>query len=1138
MRNFFLPIISVVLSGAAYADAEVGTAPLPEWNDSLQIEEFSKDRSGEFQFGIAYLLSDRQTKKTTVGFDYIHRLAYRVIDRSGLESAAQITAMLDPSNEDLSFNFIRVIRDGEVTDRLADAEITMLRQEEGLASSLIDGNVTALIQLEDIRIGDVIDYSVSGSIESKLWPDDYFHVANVEWSAPLAQMRFELQVPEDIEVNFEGIATDIEPDVTLEGGWKSYKLHVFDRDPIRIEENIPRDWTQSGFVVFTTMSSWADVVEWANPLYVFDEPLPKDFASRLDVIAANYSRPQDRALHALRLVQEDIRYLGIEVALGSHVPRSPEVTLERGYGDCKDKSVLLVSALQHLGIDAAPALASLAIGEMLPKLPPSIGMFDHVIVELEIEGQKYWVDPTLSHQGGLAENLANLEYGYVLPIRGGQTDLVKLHDPMPTLPTIEIRESFEIPDTGDVGMTLAVEYVYRGASANSIRLTIVGLGQEGLARNFLDFYVANYEGLSESKPLTIADDLDGNELTVTAEYSIDADALQQSDYQKELPVFATAIQGVLPRQVEANRTAPLRLPFGSNTRHTIRVSKPGRKFGLPKDKQEILGGISYARKFDDDDGVFVLDFALVVSDKVAPLESIKAVTDLADEIAKDTDLTVRLNSSVPKLSRELGLDIELDPTMDGAITRIDQLIDDEEYIDALTWLNRLVTEHTDATKVRGFLQLKRARVLVELRRRKAALTAFREAFELYLPPKADGYFKFMNLLRTEGLNSEIVPVMTQMFEHHPESVKTLNMDWVRRLSFDLHEFDLADEAGKLALAIASAVHEIELEDAEKYKWPILIAVEDLAEQGDAVEAAQYLPYLRGPDVFARLLTSKTTAAIWKDVEEKAGKDLSSAISDYVTYTYVEANRSPDDYMALTEHLKALRVAGKYQEATQFADLFINNWARIEAVGEDAYWFVNATAHVLSDAGRKDDALALMSRLVNLGIQDNSALISMAINRAGTLMHWEEFETALEAVEELEGLEENYASDYGRMWIYAVKACSLHQLGRTEEALSVLNEKILPIADENTAAHTKLLLCLDRLDDAADLFVDRLQDPDESRGLIVIFSEFIEPDTMPPFLAELHRRADIAKNREDVQEAFDKIGRAISINGAGSYWSAF
>jgi len=1140
VRALLLIVVSAALSttAQAQADPEVGIAALPDWVEELQLEEFSTDRSGQFQQGIAYLLSDRQVRKTSDGYDYFDRLAYEVIDRSGLESSARIAPLFDPVDETLSFNFVRVIRNGEVIDRLTDAEITLLRQEEGLDSSLIDGLITALIQLEDVRIGDVIDYSYSGSVASKLWPDDIFEIASTEWSVPLAQMHFNLMVPEDLFVEARGISTDIAPKITLNGGWKSLKLHVRDTDPVNPEQNIPDDWTTYGFVVFSTMESWSDIVDWAVPLFTFDEPLPADFVEKLDGIADAYSHPEDRATHALRLIQADIRYLGFQIGLGSHVPRSPTVTLELGYGDCKDKSVLLVSALNYLGIDAVPALASTTGGDLLPQFPPTIGGFDHMIVEFDIDGRKFWVDPTLSHQGGKAETFANLGYGYVLPIRHDQSQLVKLDEPLPDTPVSEIIETFEFPETGDTGLRVSIEYTYRSYQADNMRFQISSAGQESMTRSFLDYYAANYEGLTESLPLTITDDMDENVVVFRAEYEMDASTFDQSDYGDSLPVLGTGVQDILPRQVEAKRIAPLRIPYGTNSRHIVRVVTPGRRFVVPGNHSKSVGGVSFARNFRAEGEALEIEFTLIVIEEVVALDSIKAITDLADEIAENSELTVNISAAVPTLARQLALTKPLDSTTEDSILLARAQIGRKEYIKALTGLNTLVVAHEDATKLRGYLQLLRATVLVQLDRKKAAMEPFEEAFELYEPPTPASYFPYVGILRQEGEDVLAVQLIVRMLERNPSAADRISMDWVASFSRHLRQSDLLAEKDSLLVSIAHAAHEIQADDIDDFRWVFSAAVAVHSRNGDVTAASQYLPYLKDPAVLARLLIDRETEAVWDAIEEEAGADLSGAISSYVSFTKDNIGEASDDFEKLTKHLEALRTAGQYQEAIEFADPIVQNWSQIEAVGKDAYWFVNQYAYTLSDAGYPEKAHSLMSRLISLGVSENGALISMAINRAQLLMHWGDFEASLNAIEEIENLQHNLANDFGWMWIYTAKACSLHQLNRTEEANTVLRESIMPISKENPGAHTKMMLCFDEMDKAADIVIERLNSSKDKKSVMFSFLEVVSPKNMPPFLADLQGRAAELRARPEVRKEFDKVGRVISISGASTYWGYF
>ncbi len=53
---------------------------------------------------------------------------------------------------------------------------------------------------------------------------------------------------------------------------------------------------------------------------------------------------------ALRLVQDEYRYLSIDLEVGGHVPSPPETVARRRFGDCKDLSFLLVQLLKLMGV--------------------------------------------------------------------------------------------------------------------------------------------------------------------------------------------------------------------------------------------------------------------------------------------------------------------------------------------------------------------------------------------------------------------------------------------------------------------------------------------------------------------------------------------------------------------------------------------------------------------------------------------------------------------------------------------------------------------------------------------------------------------------------------------------------------------
>ena len=90
--------------------------------------------------------------------------------------------------------------------------------------------------------------------------------------------------------------------------------------------------------------SWKAVVDWSVPLY---RPGGSDRA--LQALADEWRKGSaddaGRIIQALRFVQDKVRYTGIEIGPGAYQPTDPARVLERRYGDCKDKAMLLVTML-------------------------------------------------------------------------------------------------------------------------------------------------------------------------------------------------------------------------------------------------------------------------------------------------------------------------------------------------------------------------------------------------------------------------------------------------------------------------------------------------------------------------------------------------------------------------------------------------------------------------------------------------------------------------------------------------------------------------------------------------------------------------------------------------------------------------
>ena len=151
-------------------------------------------------------------------------------------------------------------------------------------------------------------------------------------------------------------------------------------------------------IEISSLESWTDIQEWAEDKYHIPETIPQE----LDAVAmrlASIESKKEQIESALRFVQDEIRYVGLFDGVHTHRPHKIDDILLRRFGDCKDKSILLVTLLRKLGFDAYPTLVnSIERGKFDVNLP-SIAAFDHVITAVDWQDQTLLVGPNHGETG-------------------------------------------------------------------------------------------------------------------------------------------------------------------------------------------------------------------------------------------------------------------------------------------------------------------------------------------------------------------------------------------------------------------------------------------------------------------------------------------------------------------------------------------------------------------------------------------------------------------------------------------------------------------------------------------------------------------------------------------------------------------
>lgn len=513
---------------------------------------------------------DRRDGRDHVYIDYV----YEVKDATLLGDAGRYQITFNPGYQRLVIHRVQLRRGGAWHERLVPERISLARREEGFEKDLADGNVAALIVLDDVRVDDLVRvrYSIIGS--NPILAGQILDGSTFGWGSPLLKNRLRVLYEAGHKPNVHR-ENDAPAPVVRETAAATEVLFEATRIRAYTNEGSYPAWYQPyPAAQVSQQRNWSDVVDWALPLYPkYAGPLPAD----LDAHIARWSSlkdPQARVTAALRLVQEQVRYFGVEMGDNTHRPTSPERTWSRRYGDCKDKAYLLVTLLERMGITAAPALVSADRGKAIANVPPAASAFDHVIVKVQLGGEGLWVDPTMTSEGGAVRDGDLSEYGVALPIVRGTVALDSIPAPKASKAATLVSERYEPTDDGR-DARLIIQTTYRGPSADSRRRSFAGARPEEISRRYAEYYRKRFGDVRVAATPIIKDDRETNTLEVLEEYLLKA-PFESDGGARVLDVYAEAL--AMPAQLpdSMERTGPLSLGMPARYRHEIEVRLPQR----------------------------------------------------------------------------------------------------------------------------------------------------------------------------------------------------------------------------------------------------------------------------------------------------------------------------------------------------------------------------------------------------------------------------------------------------------------------------------------------------------------------------------------------------------------------------------
>jgi len=572
----------LLLAAALPASAEkLPPTPVPDWVVPRELPPPDGPQGRFLDDGIETLLIDHQTRIDTAHHEDYSRRVFQVSTRAGLDEAGLVSLTLDPASERLQLHWVRIARDGQVIDLTDRLDFTRMRRELELGDGVITGTETLSAPIDDLRVGDVLDVALSRRVTPPIFAQDFQTTLFERSPIPVHALydRFLLPATRALDVT----PSELRPDRTeTRDGLTSHDFALIDAPAAKIDWDTPLWRNPLGEIVVSSFRSWEQISATLAPKFRPDPVLGPEMSDWVAQIRATAATPEDRITAALRLVQDRIRYHGDEIGAGGFVPRPPALVARRGWGDCKDKALLLVSLLAALDVEADVALANSWRGRSLDTALPGPWLFDHAIVRVHDAAGEFWLDPTGEMQGGRGRQIAVSDFGFALPLVPGGSGLVPVQPPAPEAPTEEVHDLYRFIDSGARAAELEVTTIFRGARADEERAELGSESLDERARSYLDFYQRRFPGVEALRPLAVTDDLEANVLTLTEAYAIPRKAFDEKEYWHRFWLNPYTVKGELPEPEADRAPGPVVLEAGRRLVHQVRLENLPQALKAPR----------------------------------------------------------------------------------------------------------------------------------------------------------------------------------------------------------------------------------------------------------------------------------------------------------------------------------------------------------------------------------------------------------------------------------------------------------------------------------------------------------------------------------------------------------------------------
>ncbi|MXV52357.1 DUF3857 domain-containing protein [Pedobacter sp. HMF7647] len=231
--------------------------------------------------------------------------------------------------------------------------------------------------------------------------------------------QYRVKAVSSVGFRFKNRNTTIEPRKTVEEKFSVYTWQVANLKAVIPEDDIPR-WCVDQRVVFAAdkfefngipgdISSWNSYGKWYTALNADVNTLSLQRGDELKRMTANLKSDREKAEFLYHYLQQNVRYVSIQLGLGGLKPFPADFVDQKKYGDCKALVNYMYAMLKAVNIPSYYALVNAGTNNEPALADFPADPFNHIILCIPFKSDTTWLECTSNTQpfgklGSFTEN--------------------------------------------------------------------------------------------------------------------------------------------------------------------------------------------------------------------------------------------------------------------------------------------------------------------------------------------------------------------------------------------------------------------------------------------------------------------------------------------------------------------------------------------------------------------------------------------------------------------------------------------------------------------------------------------------------------------------------------------------------------